>query len=304
MERRVTCTILVEAWQTWWTLAQVKAVTMNDKARGDYHEQWSHVEQQVLIRATRDFVVCIDNEGKIDWETTPEYDAKGPRDPGLHNSILNAAALLEETPSEGLPQDRILQFKRLICEAMACSLEHDYDNARKMLAAAEKYIHDRSEEMSRSWYLAASFVATLPFVVPGFVIWLLRSKAIIFLGNEGMWLVLASIAGAMGALLSVITRSGKLQLNSSAGRHLHYLEATSRIFAGALSAFLVSLAVKYEIIFGTFARGGKMEGVMLMVGFVAGAGERLATSIVSKLESPHGDVAVRKGQNKPGRASA
>jgi hypothetical protein len=278
---------------------------MNGETRGDYQEKWSHVERQYLIRATKHYVVCIDNDGKLDWETDPEYDDQGPRDPALHNSILNDAALLEETPSEGLPQDRILQFKRLIGEAIVFSLEHDYNNAQKMLDAASKYVRDRSEEVSRFWYLEASITTTLLFILMGCVIWFTRSEAAILLGRQAMWVILASVAGAMGALLSVITRSGKLQLNCSAGRKLHYLEAASRIFAGVLSGFLVSLAVKHEIILGAFTRGGGMEGVMLVAGFVAGVGERLATSIVSKLESPQeGDLAGKKGNSKPSAAKA
>jgi hypothetical protein len=127
------------------------AVMMNDKTtRGDYHEQWNHVEQEgeYLIRATKDFRVWIDKEGDLEWETTPEYDekgprdARGPRDKGAHNKIMNDYALLEVTPTEGVRNEAVLEFKRLIGEAIVCSLENDYVNARKMLAAAAQYIRN------------------------------------------------------------------------------------------------------------------------------------------------------------------
>jgi hypothetical protein len=262
-------------------------------AGGDSSEQWSHIERQTLIRETKDFIVCIDKKGEIYWETTPEYDEKRAPDRLAHNSILNDAALLEETPTEGLANDTIQQFLRLIGESIVCSFEHDYANARKMLIAAAQYIRARREETSRCWYLEASFIMTIPFALLGSFIWLWRSEAIVVLGVQGMWLVLATMAGALGALLSVITRTGKLKLDCSAGKWLHYLEGGSRIWAGVLSGFLVALAVRYEIILAPLARGEKMLGVMLIAGFIGGAGERLAKSIISKLEPV--DVATGKG---------
>jgi hypothetical protein len=266
--------------------------------RGDYQERWNHLAPKHLIRQTKDFIVFIDKEGDIDWETTSEYDEGGPEDSVTHNSILNDAALLEGTPNEGLQLQQISQFKRLIGEALACSFEHDYKNAREMLIAAKEYVRDRSEETSRRWYLCASFVMAILFALAGSIIWAYREKAIIFLGSQGMWLVLAAATGALGALLSVITRSGKLKLDCAAGKWLHYLEGASRIWAGALSGFLISLTIKQELLFAPLSQGGKMPGVMLIGAFIAGAGERLASSIISKFESTQEDVASGKGKSK------
>jgi hypothetical protein len=117
-----------------------------------------------------------------------------------------------------------------------------------------------------------------------------------------MWLILATVAGALGALLSVITRSGNLKLDSSAGKWLHYYEGGFRIWAGVLSGFLAALAVRYEIILAPLARGEKMLGIMLIAGFIGGAGERLVKTIITKLES--GDVATGKGGRKKISGSA
>ncbi|MDR3492160.1 MAG: hypothetical protein P4M12_09005 [Gammaproteobacteria bacterium] len=276
---------------------------MGEVTRGDYHEQWCHIKRKYDIRITKNYIVYIDLEDDIDWETTEEYDnTEEQQNLEAHNSVINDAALLEVTPSDGLQPKQILQFKRLIGEALACSFDRDYDNARKMLDVATKYVGDRNEETSRSWYLSASFIMAILFALLGSAVWLCRLKAITILGAEGMWLILASVAGTQGALLSVITRSGKLKLNCSAGMWLHHLEGGSRIWAGALSGFLVSLAVRHEIVFAPLTRGNKMTGVMLIAGFVAGYGERLASSIISKFESTHADVpsGKNKGEGKKG----
>jgi len=43
---------------------------------GDYSDRWAHFKPKFLIVRTRDFVVGIDHELDVDWQTSPEYDAR------------------------------------------------------------------------------------------------------------------------------------------------------------------------------------------------------------------------------------
>lgn len=104
-------------------------------------------------------------------------------------------------------------------------------------------------------------------------------------GEVAFWLLLSACAGAIGALFSVITRSGHLSVDASAGKDLHKLEARSRIVAGALSGAIVSLAIMTEMILAPLSKGGRMHVVVVLGALAAGAGERLASSIISKLDS-------------------
>jgi hypothetical protein len=103
------------------------------------------------------------------------------------------------------------------------------------------------------------------------------------LGDGAFWLLLSSVGGAIGALLSVIQRTGKFTFDCSAGRALHCLEATSRIWAGAISGVLAGLAVRSEVILAVLAHGGRAPAIMMLAAFAAGAGERLATSIIAEV---------------------
>jgi hypothetical protein len=85
----------------------------------------------------------------------------------------------------------------------------------------------------------------------------------------------------------VIWRSGQLKFDCSAGKALHYLEGASRIWAGALSGVVVALAVKSQLVLAPLTRGGNAMTVLMLAAFAAGAGERLATSIISTFESTH-----------------
>lgn len=270
-------------------------------ARGDYIDTWPHHQEGVLIYASHECIVRIDKAGKLDWETTQQYDAEVATRPGfnakLRTTVLNDAALLEVTPCEGVSNEAHERFKRLIGEALRCCIALDYSSAQKMLSAARLFIQARVEETSRSWYLSASFLASMPFLAAGLIIWTFRDFYRTLLGADAVWLVLASVAGSLGALLSVIVRTGRLKFDCSAGKKLHYLEGGSRIAAGAISGVLVALAIKSEIVFAVLAQGNKLHLVMMLGALVGGAGERLATSIISKFDASHVSGANGKGNN-------
>jgi hypothetical protein len=272
------------------------AVPETAKESGDYAQKWSHVKYRYLIRSAENFIVFIDDDLDIDWITSPEYDAKGHKDNERHNSILNDAASLEATPCDGLRADMRLLFKRLIGEGITRSLEHDYVSAAKMLEEAGAYVEARSKETSRFWYLSGSFGLVVPLAVTGIALWLVRKVALEAFGFTAFWLALSVVAGALGAVMSVIERSGKLQFDCSAGRALHYMEAASRISIGALSGFVAALGVRAELILGPLARGEKLPAIMMIAAIAAGTGERLATSIISTIGASHATAASDRGR--------
>jgi hypothetical protein len=262
-------------------------------SNSDYLDQWKarNHKIKVLIIATEDYVVHVNTEGNVEWGTTPEYDAAILENKAYDSSKLNAilleAARLEVIPCEGLTEKGKIEFKRLLGEAHAFAFALDYKSAGKMIVAAEQYITARCEETSRVWYLTASSYATIPFLILGSLVWIFRGRYAEFVGAEVLWLTIATSAGAVGALFSVIARTGHLKLDCSAGWNLHQWEASSRIVAGAISGLLVALAVRSEVILGPLAGGGRLHLIMILAALAAGAGERLATSIISKFDTPN-----------------
>lgn len=275
--------------------------TSYNPLRGDYADQWSHHDIGILIISSMEYIIYIDKEGCLDWETTPKYDKEIAGRTGYdlkkHNSILNDAAELETTPCNGFNLKTYHHFKRLIGEALACSFELDYAGARNMIVTARRFFQARSEETSRKWYLSSCAVITIPFVIAGFFIWIFRSSVICWAGETAFWLALATCFGTLGALFSVITRTGKLKFDCSAGIVLHCLEGSSRIIAGAISGLLVALAVKSEIILGPFAQGHHAHVVLILAALAAGTGERLATSIISKFDATHANMSGAHFEN-------
>jgi hypothetical protein len=276
--------------------------------------KWKGLEPEIeyLIIATEDYIVFLDKDLDVDWQTTDETDRqqlsaaednakelsrsddpkseapesdkyKDPTDKPEFNGALNRVAELETTPSDQIARTMKMHFKRLIGEGLSRALAGDYKGADEIFDAASSYILARSQETSRYWYLSASALATLLFVVIGLFLWIARTSVQAALRMTFFWLVLSGCAGALGALVSVIGRTGKQQFDSSAGRCLHYLEASSRICAGAISGILVGLAVRAGLLLTAVVHNGNLAPVVILAALASGASERFATSIIADL---------------------
>jgi hypothetical protein len=238
-----------------------------------------------LVLETDGFVVFLDDKLDLDWQTTDDYDLKGPKDAVKNNKILNRAAALEATPNEHHPYGIRLNFKRMVGEGVARSLDHDYESAETVLKQAYAYINDRNIEHARYWQLSTGCVLGLIMTATALVTWSIRSTLIRSWGETGFYLVLAAFAGALGAVLSMIFRMGKTYPTSEAPKDLHRLEASSRIFAGCLSGILVAAAVRIGLVLPVADQQGHLHATMLLAAMVSGASERLAPSLIGKLET-------------------
>ncbi|WP_345971813.1 hypothetical protein [Sulfurimonas diazotrophicus] len=250
----------------------------------DYNEaKWGELEVKYLVLDSQEYIVFIDNQNQLDWITSDEYDAKGHADLSKHNSVLHRIAVLECRPNDHLSEKVILDFKRLLGEALSSSLSDDYETADKIIIDAAHFIQNRGEELSRQWYLSTAGYSTLIILLIGIVAWLFRDYLITMVGKTFFICSLSMVAGALGALLSIIMRMGEAKLDVHAGKTIHELESRYRIIAGMLSAFLITLGISSETIFPALATVHNPNIFIIFISFVAGMSERLAPSISSKL---------------------
>jgi len=237
-----------------------------------------------LVYFNGQFIVYVDNDCDVDWRTTPAYDAQFPKDKVAQHEVLNLAATIETTPCQHLGEATALNFKRLVAEGIARALHEDYTNAKRILAKADAFVTLRSQEKSRYWYLSASGWTCAVFGAIGLALWIGRSTVIPIVGLSLFHGLLAGALGAAGAMLSIITRMGKVQLDCLSGKPLHYMEGSSRVVAGSLSGGLVYLALLSGQLLPGLVSAGNSQVAMLFAAFVAGASERWAPSIVSRLD--------------------
>lgn len=251
----------------------------------DYNkDKWGQLDLKHLILDTEEFIVFIDNDNDLDWITTEEYDAKGHQSSEKHHETLNMVALLECKPIVQLSENDIVNFKRLLGEALARSLKHDYKKASIILVHAENFLVDRGKELSRKWYLNRAGLTSLIMSAIGVILWIFRAISVNVLGESAFLISLSMVSGAIGALLSIIFRMGNESIDCLAGKELHELESMYRIIAGMLSAFLASLLLRSEIFLPVFSKTNHVALSMIAIGFIAGMSERFAPSILAKLE--------------------
>jgi hypothetical protein len=248
-----------------------------------YEVLWPDCNVKHLVLSCEEFIVFVDHEDDLDWSTSNKFDRDRRGDDVARNVIINEAALLEATPCDGISPARKLQFKRLIGEALARSFDHDYAGAHKMLAAASRYILACNYEISRRWLLSASIVIAGTAAAFGAMAWIARASMIDALGPAAFWVVMTASAGAVGALLSVLERSDRMNLDCSSGRALHNLEAAARIITGAISGVVVGLAIRSELVLSVLARGDHLPIVMLIAAIAAGSGERLVSTVFAQV---------------------
>lgn len=258
--------------------------------RGDYPEKWAHHDIGFLVRATEHFIVHIDRKGQIDWETTPDYDQELKQRPENIQAQLSELSgdisVCEASMVQSYSTDIRHHYLKLLGEARAHVILAEIGPAEKMIRAARKYYRERSEEMSRNWYVSTGIISAGLYLILGILAWLTRAPLLALLGPTGFMTLLAACSGAVGAMFSIIARSGKLIFKASAGLRIHRLEASSRVTIGAISGIVAYLAFKSGLVLGSLAQGEKTKSLLLLASLAAGAIERVATSIISKFDEP------------------
>ncbi len=251
-----------------------------------------------LILDAGDFIVCLDSDLDVDWRTSEKYDENGHKDPAEQNAILNLAASLECIPNDHHKKNVRLNFKRMIGEGVARSLDNDYEGARNIIEKARLYIADRNIETARYWQLLTACALGLLSGFSGLALWVFRAQLIRVFGDSGHLLLLSGMSGSLGAILSMAFRMGHSFPTSEAPRSLHILEAASRVFAGCLSGVLMAGSIKIGLILPIFKDAGQTHLLVLVAAMASGASERWAPSLIARIEGSPSEERSKKGKTK------
>jgi len=250
---------------------------------GQYDELWKVHKNSCkrIIRITGRYIVCIDRQNNIDWETTEDFDdSKSEQARRENEKILSQCLIAEHKPTAGLSESTIISFKTIIGEAIVNCLESNCDGSLEILRQADEFRLDRVVEKSRSWYLSYSVIILTLIVVA--VLAVVRCANCF--SEETLWHLKIGAWASAGACLSIMLRSGRLQHASYAGRQLHFIESGCRIVGGFISGQIVYLGIKSGVVFTSFVSGENAPYVISFLALLAGASERFAPSIIAKIE--------------------
>jgi hypothetical protein len=234
-----------------------------------------------------EFVVFVDKDLDLDWECDDKFDTSLDASPAKASlgKTRNTIARLEPI-AHNWPDDLKLSAKRLLGEALVSELEGDRESANAALRDAEAFFKKKSPHVSRYWTLQASLVTGAVVALVGTVAALLRTCLTEALGQVPFLLSLCFSAGCVGAVLFLVLRLGRQPLvDSTAERHLHYLEGVARVMAGGIAGVLVGSLVKLGIILPIFGKAGQETLAMCAAATVAGASEHFAAGIITNIEN-------------------
>lgn len=250
----------------------------------EYKSRWPNVDVTYLVISTEDYIVCLDDDLDVDWETSAEYDKNGHDDEVAFNKILNNVALFESRPQHHLKNENKKSFRRMLGESVARALAHDYKSAASILDQAQDFLLDRSREKSREWYLTTCAVSTVIVCLVTSILFLFREEISLSFGIKNLDLLVSIIGGTVGAFMSITLRLGKSSVEADSGFYLHVLESISRTAAGSIGGFLSGVLIKLGIVMPAFNTQNSTLLTLFAIGFVAGASERFIPSFISKIE--------------------
>lgn len=250
----------------------------------EYKSRWPDVDVKYLVISTDDYIVCLDNDLDVDWKTSDEYDKSGHNDEVEFNKILNNVALFESRPQHHLNNENKKSFRRMLGEAVARALAHDYKSAESILDQAQGFLLDRSREKSREWYLATGAASTILIVFVMCILFLFREEISLSFGIKNIDLLISITGGTIGAFMSITLRLGKSRVEADSGVYLHVLESISRITAGGIGGLLAGILMKLGIVVPTLNVQDSTLLTLFAIGFAAGASERFIPSFISTVE--------------------
>lgn len=253
---------------------------------GHYHLKAGDVDPELnktieeIVLSTKDFIVYVDSEQAVQWRTTDHHKM-----PEYCGEVLNMVAALEAKSQFISDLKDLRVVRRRIGEGLARCLDgYPKANSLAALREVELELKIRNKEISWKWYFLSAMKLTAILVVCFAILWLLRDFVRACVGAAAFEVIIGTICGAVGALLSVMSRSNRLIMDANAGKVLHQLEGLSRIGAGLIGALLVALSIKAGIIFGGTSFMGNPLALLLAFCIVAGASERLVPSLIATFE--------------------
>jgi hypothetical protein len=235
-----------------------------------------------IVIQHRDFVVYLDEELDTQWHVRDDVD-----DPIRFGKVLNAVSSVELRSDFMRDEEQTFTRVRMLAgEAIARAIDdRDEKAAMSAIQHAEAIIAKRSAEFSRRWYYSAAqnFVAGL--IVFAMFAWVSRNWIPweTLIGRTAFHFIFCAVAGAIGALISIVIRSHSIELDAMSGKLAHQIESRARIVTGMMAAVGFGLASKLGWI-SLFHGDPDSIAFLVLLGLVSGASERAVPNFLSRFD--------------------
>jgi hypothetical protein len=261
-----------------------RSFTARDFKEGEKDELYFHKHVKVFIYCIDDiYFVYLDDDYGIWWyHTTGEFDPE-------FGSIRHQVSELEAEQIRDLSTKDQCSFRTLVANGIAHGLDGEIEEAKLTLARARLYLEQRRAELSRRWFLSIGLGGA---IVAGLGIALVNIGVtrpnVSFSSSFSPRVVTMLLAGVVGAGMSLVIRIGKMPVDPSAGRWMHYLEGLARLATGFTAAWIVFLVYKSRLALESLFGEGDIH-LLALIGFVAGTSERYMSNVIRAVGSALGD---------------
>lgn len=227
------------------------------------------------------YIVYLDIEDDLDWSITDEGEKILNKEKfwtlmSIVNSLQNKPCVIQ------LGKKKKRQYNCLLGTALILAIEGREEEFKKCIKEAEKYIEEREYEITRKWNAEICFVTFIAISV-------LYSLGRRILNNDSQINYLNFLwYGAVGVLFSVLQHNAYINASCTAGKTLLTCEVISKYIVGMISSFIVVYAFKAGIFMTGFVAEKHEKEFMLLLGIIAGFSERLAPSLIGKIEGKEG----------------
>jgi len=222
------------------------------------------------------YVVFIDTENDLDWETEDEYD--DILESKVANKVLAQIDIIQNQP--GIKYLSKENKKSVMCRlgrSLIQVLKNHDDLAGDMLNDATNFYNNRKAEITREWHLLMAITC-----------FILVFMSIVFIELYCIYEVRywshCVIYSFMGVLLSIIYKTGGLRYDCGAGKTLNFLQILSKYIVGTISMLLLIGLCNEELIFHKTVNTSS-ENFLLALGIISGFSERLAPSIIEEISA-------------------
>lgn len=223
------------------------------------------------------YIVYLDIENDLDWYLTDEGEGQLNQDeywPFLAkvNSMLHKPCVIQ------MSKKMKKQYNCLLGNALILAIENKCEEAEECIQEANGYIMEREYEITRRW--KAEFCLLVFIIVFGLYFF---GYKLILQGTAREYLNFLWY-GSIGVLLSILQHNAYINAKCTAGRGLVFCEIASKYIVGMISALIVIEAFKTGIFMTDFVAMEHEQQFILLIGIVAGFSERLAPSLIGKIE--------------------
>ena len=240
----------------------------------------------VLVRHNNgNYIVFLDAESELDWMTTDEYDERHEKTRTEREKILSKVEAMQHRPAVRYLAKRLKKdFHWMLAETWVYALNDEFSLANSYLLDVKNYLESRNHEICRRWQILFSFLFAFIFSII-FVVLFVNADTI----SESFQITVPHIKefcytvfGGLGALFSILCKTGNTAYNCESGRALNALEIFCRIFAGLISAFIAFHLFELDLVFSAFKTQDHITAVRIIICFISGFSERLVPSLINK----------------------